>query len=508
MQARLSSTACLALLAAALAGLTTTATAQATTYLTLGTGNASNATTSLSGSAATELSVATSSTTAGAVAVLGKTISASAAPDSAAVKGINLGNGTGLFGRNGNNVPSGYGVYGEGRYGVVGKSLFGGASSGVYGTSGTGFAGVEGHSSAAGGYGLYGQNSAGGTGVYGTSGSGRGVAGFSTSGQAVYGHSGSQVGVLGDSDSFDGVWGSTDSGTAAGVSGHNSAGGYGVFGASTGDGSKGVYGTGTYGVWGTGTGGVHGEGTLNGVFGYSQNGDALLGNSPNGYAVRGVSTNGYAGYFNGRTYAASLEVGGTVGPNGVLAADGTANGVGAIALGGGANAKNLESFVWSDGNWTGGSVTSPRDRSFTAHATGGFNLWTNATGGAGATGCTIAPGGGTWNCTSSRAEKRSFATVDRERLLRRLARIPITTWRYKGERPHVRHIGPMAQDFSRAFAVGENDRTISMVDADGVSLAAIQGLYRENLDLRLRVATQSRQLRSLDARLTRLERKR
>jgi hypothetical protein len=34
----------------------------------------------------------------------------------------------------------------------------------------------------------------------------------------------------------------------------------------------------------------------------------------------------------------------------------------------------------------------------------------------------------------------------------------------------------MAQDFAAAFGVGENDTTISTVDADGVALAAIQGL--------------------------------
>ena len=42
----------------------------------------------------------------------------------------------------------------------------------------------------------------------------------------------------------------------------------------------------------------------------------------------------------------------------------------------------------------------------------------------------------------------------------------------------MRHIGPMAQDFYAAFGVGGDDTSISTVDADGVSLAAIQGLYQ------------------------------
>ncbi|NCC53423.1 MAG: hypothetical protein EOM20_19730 [Spartobacteria bacterium] len=43
--------------------------------------------------------------------------------------------------------------------------------------------------------------------------------------------------------------------------------------------------------------------------------------------------------------------------------------------------------------------------------------------------------------------------------------------------PSITHIGPMAQDFYTAFAVGDDDHYITTSDADGVALAAIQGLY-------------------------------
>jgi hypothetical protein len=42
--------------------------------------------------------------------------------------------------------------------------------------------------------------------------------------------------------------------------------------------------------------------------------------------------------------------------------------------------------------------------------------------------------------------------------------------------------------------VGEDARHISTVDADGVALAAIQGLYRQNLRLQKRVARLERLL--------------
>ena len=40
------------------------------------------------------------------------------------------------------------------------------------------------------------------------------------------------------------------------------------------------------------------------------------------------------------------------------------------------------------------------------------------------------------------------------------------------------HLGPVAEDFAAAFALGADERYISTVDADGVALASIQGLYQ------------------------------
>lgn len=64
-------------------------------------------------------------------------------------------------------------------------------------------------------------------------------------------------------------------------------------------------------------------------------------------------------------------------------------------------------------------------------------------------------------------------------MLQRLVAMSIQQWRYIGQPGEVTHIGPMAQDFAAAFGVGENDTIISTVDADGVALAAIQGLNQK-----------------------------
>jgi Chaperone of endosialidase len=78
--------------------------------------------------------------------------------------------------------------------------------------------------------------------------------------------------------------------------------------------------------------------------------------------------------------------------------------------------------------------------------------------------------------TSDRNYKRDFEPVDAEAVLAGVVELPIQTWSYREDDPRVRHVGPMAQDFAAAFAVGDDDRHIHTVDAGGVALAAIQAL--------------------------------
>jgi hypothetical protein len=103
-------------------------------------------------------------------------------------------------------------------------------------------------------------------------------------------------------------------------------------------------------------------------------------------------------------------------------------------------------------------------------------------------------------CISDRNLKRDIQPVDSRTVLESVARLPIATWAYKSD-PSVRHLGPMAQDFYGAFGLGGTDRAYNPIDAHGVALAAIQGLYeqlqmqnarierleRENVELRARV---------------------
>jgi hypothetical protein len=77
--------------------------------------------------------------------------------------------------------------------------------------------------------------------------------------------------------------------------------------------------------------------------------------------------------------------------------------------------------------------------------------------------------------TSDRNAKQDFTPVDSREVLAKVVALPITEWQYKTIED-ARHMGPVAQDFRKAFGLGSDDKGISTVDADGVALAAIQGL--------------------------------
>ena len=103
-------------------------------------------------------------------------------------------------------------------------------------------------------------------------------------------------------------------------------------------------------------------------------------------------------------------------------------------------------------------------------------------------GVKLNPGSGSWSIVSDRNSKTDFQPIDAEDVLDNLCAIEIGTWRYKNQNQNVRHVGPVAQDFFDAFGVGEDDRHISTVDADGIALAAIQALNKKNNELEAQIA--------------------
>ena len=94
--------------------------------------------------------------------------------------------------------------------------------------------------------------------------------------------------------------------------------------------------------------------------------------------------------------------------------------------------------------------------------------------------------GGTWTNGSSRTFKENFQSVNTSQILKTLMGLDIQKWEYIGS-DEGKHIGPIAEEFHDAFELGNNEKYISTVDIDGVALAAIQALAKENEALKRRL---------------------
>jgi hypothetical protein len=193
---------------------------------------------------------------------------------------------------------------------------------------------------------------------------------------------------------------------------------------------------------------------------------------------------------------------GSMAPGGT---DNLALGFTSFAAGYQARANHNGAFVWGDA--VSGTVNSSAPNQFVVRANGGFyfitattdftpsveaNVFLSTTTGAHLT------AGGAWTNSSDRNAKTNFQPVDGQAVLGQLAGLPMQTWSYRAEEAAIRHIGPTAQDFQAAFNVGADDLHISTIDADGVALAAIQGLHQL-------VRAQEAEIAGLEARLTALE---
>ncbi|MEW5928478.1 MAG: tail fiber domain-containing protein [Gemmatimonadota bacterium] len=172
------------------------------------------------------------------------------------------------------------------------------------------------------------------------------------------------------------------------------------------------------------------------------------------------------------------------------------------------------SFVFGDFS-TPDTIRSGANNQATFRVAGGFRVFTNANL---LSGVTIAANGSSWDVVSDRRRKENFLALDGEDLLRRLRGVPVTSWNYVAQGREVRHVGPMAQDWHRAFGLSGDSLVINSGDFDGVNLAAaqalerrtaeqgarIEALERENTELRAGQAAQAARLAELEARLERL----
>jgi len=111
---------------------------------------------------------------------------------------------------------------------------------------------------------------------------------------------------------------------------------------------------------------------------------------------------------------------------------------------------------------------------------------------------------GTFSNPSSRELKENFAPLDPSTMLQKLAQVRISEWSYKSDEQKLRHIGPTVEDFRNTFGLGTEGQYIFPMDVQGVTMAAVQGLYQlvqekdtQIAELQRRLDTELREIKQL-----------
>jgi Chaperone of endosialidase len=261
-----------------------------------------------------------------------------------------------------------------------------------------------------------------------------------------------------------------------------------IYGQSTGTTAEGV--------------GIEGNGNSMGVYGTSlaQFGTGVYGASPTGYGVSGYSNSGFGvEAFSWENLGAFIESNEDAG---LLAAGGTAGAMGYSYSGYGVSAvSEVGTGLYANNVQNGHGITAHSGGGIAVYASSdtSYAIWgqstntmavigedsgsgvgvygSSATGYAGLFAGNV--GATSFVTTSDKNAKAHFQPVDRQDILDRVSRLPITSWDFKTDSKR-RHVGPMAQDFHAAFGLdGDDDTHINLTDMAGVSLAAIQELSHQ-----------------------------
>ena len=233
-----------------------------------------------------------------------------------------------------------------------------------------------------------------------------------------------------------------------------------------------------------------------GAFAY---GDQVIASSTVGVGFgSGVTVSGTAGFSAGASNVCSgfacTAIGYTVRAGGqgsvALGYRTTANNDYSVAIGYRASNNTHTGTMAMGDESTTDSVRNQADNEFRARYNGGFRLRVstaangNTPGAGGNVGCDLTVAVPSWTCASSRELKENYEAVDGEDVLARLRGVPVTTWNMVGADPGVRHLGPVAEDFWRAFELGLGETAIGLGDIDGVTFAAAQALEARTRELR------------------------
>jgi hypothetical protein len=233
--------------------------------------------------------------------------------------------------------------------------------------------------------------------------------------------------------------------------------------------------------------GISGEFTGASGFGYGIYGTSASssGSTAGVYGTVTASTGAYSGVHGQIPSSGSSTAYGVKGEN-----LNTTGGVGVYAYTASSSGRALYAMgsVYIENQGSAGSATSATDILLARTNSGGY--------------CGFNSSGQSFNA-SDRNVKENFTSVSNAEILQKLVDMPITQWTFKNQDSSVLYVGPMAQDFHAAFGLGgSNDRVIHATNAQGVTMAALQGL---NTKVEDKTKTLEARLNELEARVVILE---
>jgi len=217
-----------------------------------------------------------------------------------------------------------------------------------------------------------------------------------------------------------------------------------------------------------------------GVSGVSIANAGVYGSSSSYYGVYGLSTSSHGAYFRSAFTGkfADIVLGGTDyfsgGDDGVIMSDPSRSGSDLFLTSNDAVIIELDNDFGEEGNFE--IWDSDDNQLLVLQENGQFEIWNGFS--TNNRRLLLEPDGdlfidGSLSQGSDRNRKEQIRDLSYLEILEAVWKMPIYEWQYIGQ--DRRHIGPMAQDFHRAFGLGDDDKTISALDADGVALAAIKG---------------------------------
>jgi hypothetical protein len=164
----------------------------------------------------------------------------------------------------------------------------------------------------------------------------------------------------------------------------------------------------------------------------------------------------------------------------------TANGNYSIALGSYVSTSGFEGALTIGDRSTTTTMNTFVENGMRCRFANGYRFFTNSAANIGAF---LNANANSWAALSDVRLKENFLPVNGEDILKKIGGMPQYTWNYKGQDVKtLRHYGPMAQDFYKAFGkdgLGEIgcDTLINQQDFLGVSFIAIQALEKRTADL-------------------------